>query len=524
MTSATHRHRSRRKHGHEHISFWKDAAGISPICFALACTVLVSGLLLGGIAGWFGDTLVQLLALPLIVLSCMEWSRNRLAATDWAALALIAGVILLGCIQLVPLPRSVWAAMPARGDLQASLHVAGTSTFWSTISLNPLATERALQWTLPALAMMLAVRWMSDRQRRVLLLTLFSCTLFVLIMSVAHNVAPASDVLSTANEAIAKANLALNSAMNPAPLQVDAPQSTFAFFSNRNHLATLLAMALPLVAGMGLLAWYGRTDGKVGTWVPWTTTMALVLLGLLIGLIQTHSRAALALGPLALSGSLLLLRRTGLNRKVKWAIAVCALATIVIAIQMAGSATVSRFDGNVSTDTRWKIHATTIEASRHFGPLGSGLGTFVQAYQQVTPVEGELPSYINHAHGDYHELWLETGVPGTLLVICFLGWFAWSSLRAWRGSSRRVSGTLLSRAASLSILMVLLHSYVDYPLRRTAVLIVFGMACALLAPAEVAVEQREARKTRRKSVTLPSQSAIITDRQAQASTQDAKFD
>jgi hypothetical protein len=490
MASSKRRGRSRHQPLQDTLSFWKDRAGVSPVVFVLSCVVLVSGLLLGGNAGWFGDTIVQLLALPLIVLASIEWSRSRLEATDWIAIALVGGIVLLGCFQLMPISASAWAAMPARADLLTSLHTAGTAPAWYSISLNPYATERSLQWTLPAIAMLLAVRWMSERQRRVLLLVLFSATFLLIMIGLTHSAAPQGDVLASASEAIATANLALNSASNAATTTTPGVQPVFGMFSNHNHFATLLAMNIPMVAAIGLLAWHKRNESKSTAWISWVSTMALLVFGLLIGLVQTHSRAAIALGPLALACSLLLFRRLGLKRNVILAATATALAAVAIAIHLAGSTTVARFDQSASSDMRWQIHTTTLEAAHHFGPLGSGLGTFVEAYQQVTPAEGYLPDYINHAHGDYHELWLETGIPGMILVAAFLGWFGWSAFLVWRGSGSSVSVRMLSRAATLSVALVLLHSYLDYPLRRTAVLVVFGLACALTRPAKEFLKTR----------------------------------
>ncbi len=464
--------------------------------------------MLGGGAGSFGDTVVQLMALPLIVLSAIHWSQNRLAAPDWLALALIIGMTLLGLAQLVPLPMSLWESMPARADLIRDLHSAGVTPAWHALSLNPYATERALQWTLPAVAMFLAVRWMSPRQRKAMLLVLFLGALGLLILTLAQNSSGQSDPLAAANEAVAKATLALNSGPQ---LKAPAPPPEFAgLFSNRNHFATFLAMTLPLVIAMGLRLWIDRPKDKNNASAPLAFLLALVMVGLLAGMIQTHSRAALILGGVALFGSLALLRHAGLKRVVVWSVVACTLLGVLAAIQMAASVTINRLDSSPGNELRWQIHATTLKAAQHFGPWGSGLGTFVEAYQQVPPVEGYWPEYINRAHSDYHELWLETGVPGAALVLAFIGWFAWSSARAWRDTSKRGSLTLVARAASLSILIVLLHSYLDYPLRKTAILVVFGLGCALLAPTELE-PKRDGEKIRRRKTTSPTQSATIAN-------------
>ena len=484
-------HRSHRKSRESApvVSFWSDTAGVSPAVFLLTCVVFSGGLLFGGSGGSFGDTIVQLLALPLIVLAAMHWSQSQLRAGDWAALAIIVGIAVLAFVQLVPLPLSIWAALPGRADLLREMQSVGVTPAWQSLSLNPYTTERALLWTLPAIAMFLAVRWMSSRQRRVLLLLLFFGAIGLLILAFVQRSAPQSDAMATANNALAKATFALRSLQKPEALPA-SHQFVTGLFSNRNHFATFLAMTIPLVIAMGIEIWLKRSRGQPNTWVPLAALLVLVVMGLLGGMFETHSRAALVLGGLSLLGSMALLRHIGLNRLSIWAIVALTFAGALLAFQMAASQTLARLDQSPDIDLRWQVHTTTLQAAHRFGPLGSGLGTFVQAYQTVQPEKDFGPQFINRAHSDYHELWLETGVPGALLIVCFLAWFGWSSWRVWRNPKENSFLTLIARAATLSILMVLLHSYLDYPLRKTAILVAFGMSCALLAPTNETTVQR----------------------------------
>ncbi len=361
------------------------------------------------------------------------------------------------------------------------MHSVGVTPAWASLSLNPLSTERALQWTLPAIGMFLAVRWMSQRQRVVMLSILFAGAIGLLVLGVLLHGASESDSTTTANAALAKTSLALTT-VHAGRDPVATDQSIAGLFSNHNHFATFLAMTLPLIVAMGIAIWLKHRKGKSKRWLPWAALLSMAILALLVGMFETRSRAALVLGGLGLVGSLALMRHLGLNRKLVWALTVGTLLGSLIVVELAASATLARLDEGPSTNTRWQIHATTLRAADHFGLLGSGLGTFVQAYQTVSPEKDIGPYFINRAHSDYHELWLETGVPGLLLIGGYMGWFVWSSWRVWRGPGEHRTATLVSRAATLSIAMVLLHSYFDYPLRKTTILVMFGMSCALLAP------------------------------------------
>ena len=119
-------------------------------------------------------------------------------------------------------------------------------------------------------------------------------------------------------------------------------------------------------------------------------------------------------------------------------------------------------------------------------PLGAGTGTFVPVYAMFEkPSDLLIEGYANHAHDDFLEIWLETGVAGVALIGLFLAWLAWRMASVWR---RSYSGGLdidrfLVRAATLAIVFLLLvHSAVDYPLRTGAMMSIFAFLVALLIP------------------------------------------
>jgi Lipid A core - O-antigen ligase and related enzymes len=84
---------------------------------------------------------------------------------------------------------------------------------------------------------------------------------------------------------------------------------------------------------------------------------------------------------------------------------------------------------------------------------------------------------MNHAHNDYAELALETGVPGLAVLIVFLLWWGGAVARVWRS----VEAGPYARAASIASAAILVHSLVDFPLRTAAISACFGMCLALLA-------------------------------------------
>ena len=112
-----------------------------------------------------------------------------------------------------------------------------------------------------------------------------------------------------------------------------------------------------------------------------------------------------------------------------------------------------------------------------FQPAGSGLGSFVPLYQTREHVLDRPDEYATHAHNDYLEWLLETGLPGAVLLLAFLFWFAVRVKRLWTQQQ-----AALGRAASIAIGAMLLHSMVDYPVRTAALAALCGLCLALMVP------------------------------------------
>jgi O-antigen ligase len=250
------------------------------------------------------------------------------------------------------------------------------------------------------------------------------------------------------------------------------------FFANRNHYATLLVIALPLTA-----YWLAYSEGRSG---GQTAVYMLVAAGLLVVFIVSlgvsRSRAGVGLGAVAiLLSAVLLWFSTSVPRIVP---------VLLVAGLMVGGGLVSafalepllhRFQDPVSGEARLALLPGLFAAAKTFFPFGSGLGSFVPVYQMFERPESVLAQYINHAHDDYLELIIETGLAGAVILVAFLAWFLQTAVRAagWpRGRDHD-----LPRVAAVVILLILIHSLVDYPLRTAAISVVFGLACALLTPA-----------------------------------------
>lgn len=416
--------------------------------------------------GWT-DVAAQLLALPLL-----GWGLWRLAdqpasrVRSWGLVAM-AAVALLPWLQLLPLPAAWWLVAPARAALAQDLAVAGVTTYAHTWSLTPAATLRSALSLLPALALFAWVLGSDVRTQRRLLVLCVALPIASLVLGFLQLGAPQDSLL------------------NPYPQWAPAMGGTFA---NPNHQGTamLIGLGVCLAFAVGNL---GATDPATGKRRnPWPAIIAGATL--LLGLPLTNSRAAVVIGVLMLVAAPLgmaaaSLRRSGHGRSSALALVLsAALAAIGLSAAM-GWMKVDEIE-----ELRWIIRQATFALGMLHLPWGSGIGSFVPVFQQAFPESLLRPQYINAAHNDYAQVWLEGGLGGLLVALACLaalGGALLSYLRD-RGGNRRLLWSGL-----LGIFALLAHAGADYALRTPALMATAALMAGLVvargerAPADAAV-------------------------------------
>jgi O-antigen ligase len=199
--------------------------------------------------------------------------------------------------------------------------------------------------------------------------------------------------------------------------------------------------------------------------------VALVIL--LAGQLTARSRAGLLLAIVALLAGLAF---SGMDRRavqpgtcsIRIMIGVTA-ATIAFSLQFGLYRILNRFDNAMLDDGRAAILRNAISAAWAYMPFGSGLGTFVPVYQMFEQPSDIGVAFVNHAHNDLVEIWLETGLSGLILLTIYVTWLVRRVITVWRrsfglGEVREID-VGLTRACSIVLLLLLAHSLVDYPLR-----------------------------------------------------------
>ncbi|MGK6320537.1 O-antigen ligase family protein [Sphingomonas sp. DT-204] len=422
----------------------------------------------------------QLAHAPLRVVAILVIAAATLRRTDTAPSAIRLPALLLGaavalvCIQLIPLPPQIWTALPGRSALAGAAAAAGFEQPWRPLAIAPdLALNSLLSLTVPVAALYgLAV--LEPRHWRWVLWVLLAVVLASMLIGIVQLVTGTDGF--TAIYHLNVRGLALG------------------IFTNRNHQALLLAMGLPLLASWEVL----RRDDTTGTTARWSAAAVAALI--MIVLVSTGSRAGVLLGGLGLLGSLAVVwswrrrhgRTSGRLSGMMLAVMVASIILLLlgIAVYFGRAQAIDRlFAADPLVDKRARALPTVVEMVKSYFPVGSGFGSFDPAFRHAEPFGLLEWTYFNQAHNDLVQVVLEGGAPALILLAVAVGWLTIACVRLWRNGSAR-SVIVRGRAASIGLLLMLVASAVDYPLRTPTMM---AIASALIFQIAVALgEMRQA--------------------------------
>jgi O-antigen ligase len=133
---------------------------------------------------------------------------------------------------------------------------------------------------------------------------------------------------------------------------------------------------------------------------------------------------------------------------------------------------------------RLGIWANTLELIRQHPWVGVGWGQFNAAWS-LTPFPSRPPAFFDHAHNLPLQLAAELGVPLALLICGLLAWALWQAIRRSWGTPQR-AGHEMAAPATMMVLLVALHSQLEYPLWYAYFLLptvfVWGLCLARVDP------------------------------------------
>jgi O-antigen ligase len=405
------------------------------------------------------ELLAAVTALVWLLLPPGDADWTRVPKQAWLIAMLVASVPLL---QLVPLPAFLWHALPGRELERDALALIGAQESWRAWSLAPSRTLASLLSLAPPL-LLLILAGALERNKR---MALIRC---IALMAVATLVLGALQL--SAGDG------------SPVHLYGVAEPVLAGFQANHNSTADVLLIALP--AGPVLLR--DLAERRVISGSPGSILgMAAAAIALFaFGVVLTASRMGIMLLPVPLLASLWILQPW-----IKMSPRVIAIGLgSTLALALLGlmltrnnpvlATIVARFD--FSQEVRPQLWRDGLYVAQKYFPFGVGMGDFAPALIADERLEAVRLSLPNRAHNDYLELACEAGIAGLVALSAIsltLARALWRSVRGRRGRSAS-----LAIFAGSGLVILALHSLVDYPFRSMA-LACLGAVCAglLLSP------------------------------------------
>jgi len=403
-----------------------------------------------------GELIIECIGLALLF--CVLWGglyAKKLFGFAWFYLF---ASLALALMYLLPVPFDFWQSLPGRGLYAESflwLKAQGVEMAFFQLSIVPSQTILSLLMLIPGLAIFISAVSLPDQ---------FVKQLVYIFLTMAALQGVLGLIQYASNDLFFVFGMEYHGRMAQG------------MYVNRDHFAALMEMALPIALGM-LLYNIGRHASdryRGGSGLPVNQLLLFSFAALIVflGAIFSRSRAGVFLVLLmVLLSSIVFSRHIGGKKSVGWT-SVFMVISGGVAVSVGLIPVLNRFiETDPSEDGRWPIFKTTVSIIREFSPLGSGPGTYDEAYRAFQPAEQVF--YVNHAHNDYLELLVEMGAAGGFIILGFfvLYLYGWYKMRRYVWNRMR----FLQVASGLGVLAILIHSLVDFNLHTPANLVVFAM-------------------------------------------------
>lgn len=438
----------------------------------LALLIILAPLFHGGLDLW-PRLLLQWLGLLLVGLTL--WRQQDLGLRTGEVLFLGA-LFLTPLLYLIPWPAWVLAYAPGREVYEQAMGAISPDALARArpLSLHPFATETAWLLSLIPIGVYLGTRSLGEKGAMALVYLLFAVAIPQVVIGLFQFATATSGVDYSLAEWVPRGGAASGT------------------FRNRNHLAGMLEMVFPLALALFLFhfgrrsrphhhqarGWRDQTVSILRAGGRPSLALGILVLVFVVGIVVTRSRTGIAM---AMFGMILtaLLFSSHIGGRGAFGL-VGRLITLAIGFAAAlGLAPVlDRFAVNdLVADARWPLAAASFDGAGTLLPLGSGPGTYPDAFPIHQPVAlGQW--FINHAHNDYLEAVYEMGIWALVLILIFLTLYArqWSRLRSgdeWSGFRS------LQIGAGIGLTLLLGHAFSDYNLHTPANMAYFAFLAGL---------------------------------------------
>ncbi len=389
----------------------------------LLATLFVAPLAYGGVLPWAWASLTVLATL-LLLLWAVGCVRKGAIKIHWSPLYLPAGLFLL----------------------------LGTIQYFGNLTIDRVDTREALLKLVTDLMLFfLAGQLWANNSERGLVAFGLAVTIYTFLLS-------ASAILQFFS----------GSAFNYLNYwQTHSMYGAFGSYVNRDHYVGLMELMIPLTAAYALSRREGRSKrGLFGLAIIVPIASAL-LAGSRGGFVALFAEIVI-FGALLIRSSPVSGRRSLISLG---ALAVTAAATLFFWIDPGG---ISKHLGRVvnlkiteetSYTLRTQVALDSIHVIRQYPWIGAGFGTFETAYPRFQTIPTDLNW--NHAHDDYVEALVESGLLGGLMIVIALVMFFRFAFGNMANRLHREAGWIRFGAA-VGCCGLLVHSLMDFNLRNPA--------------------------------------------------------
>ena len=425
-------------------------------------------LVLGGASGGghWANMVLQLIAIPIILWSVLARRNTPMSSSARRLMVLLALATTVVILQLIPLPPGLWSSLPGREPIAEGFAMLARPLPWMPLSLAPRETIASALWALPAVAVFLGMVRLGGFKALWLVWVLIAATvagILVGALQLAGGVTSPLYFYTITNRGAATG-----------------------FFANTNNLAELMVVAIPFLGAIYLSAIQrgGSVQKRTGLLAVVLMTVAVLAVGIAVN--RSLAGIGLAVPTIAATALMIAFKRGRLPIWSSGVVAALLVGSVALVLSSPFGNNLTTEQAQGSTDSRYTSFTTTFNAAGDYFPVGSGIGTFDEVYRQYEDPAKVDRFFMNHAHNDFLELLLETGVLGLALMVLFFLWWIWRVARIWRADEPDA----FARAATIASAVILAHSFVEFPLRTAAISAVFAMSCALMAEARPRVRQR----------------------------------
>jgi len=506
---------------------WLANACDSTVRWGLVALIVFTPLAFGTVEAWA----IAIMEWGIVTLILIEWSGHTLRGESGRArfilksglflpLALFLG---LCALQLVPMPQR-WLENLSPGS--ARLYASGVS---GTLRQDAVAVEH-----LDEMIEQIGLEPIPDRRSisvnpetsvaRIHLLAVFS-GLFFLVAAWAdrgERILFLLGSLTVVGFLVALFGLVQHLTWNGHIYWVRrvARDTAFGPFVNHNHFAGYVEMVIPVALSMAFFlldprrrfssatgrgeVWEGQaaeephdSDDRESFASRWGQSVLAFFASVILvaSLFLSQSRGGILSALMSAMVLFFLVWRRIPSRLLAWSIAavlpvITLLFTLWVGadlIKQHGSALLA-VEHEASLRSRWLVWNEVVHQLPLAGWMGHGIGAFEDSFAPHTP-PGSASRW-DKAHNDYLQLAWETGIVGGLLIfwglLVYGRRYLWPALRA-----RAHSLDLFRLGIAVSVLSLLLHSFVDFNLQIGANGFLFALLAGLLVALHRQVQSEE---------------------------------